>query len=59
MVLKPTEKEEEYFARSEFERKKKIEEEKHKNLAEAEKKRLSQLHQILDFEVKLGSKLAG
>ncbi len=44
MVLKPTDKEEEYFARMEFERKKKIEEEKHKNLAEEERKRLRELH---------------
>ena len=33
MVWKPSEKEEEYFARLEFEKKKKIEEEKHKKLA--------------------------
>ena len=44
MAVKPTEKEEEYFARMEFERKKKIEEENHKNMAEAEKKRLKDLH---------------
>lgn len=44
MVMKPREKEEEYFARMEFERKKKIEEEKHEKLAEEEKKRLKELH---------------
>jgi hypothetical protein len=42
--MKPSEKEEEFFARMEFEKKKKIEEEKHKKLAEEEKKRLKQLH---------------
>jgi hypothetical protein len=42
--MKPSEKEEEFFARTEFERKKKIEEEKHKRLAEEEKKRLKELH---------------
>jgi hypothetical protein len=44
MVRKPTESEEEYFARVEFERKKKAEEEKQKNMAAAEKKRLKDLH---------------
>lgn len=44
MVLKPTEKEDEYFARIEFERKKKIEEEKHKKLAEEERRKLKELH---------------
>ena len=42
--MKPSEKEEEFFARTEFERKKKIEEEKHKRLAEEEKNRLKKLH---------------
>ena len=42
--MKPSEKEEEYFAKMEFERKKKIEEEKHKRLAEEEKNRLKKLH---------------
>jgi len=32
MVSKPSEREEDYFARIEFERKKKLEEEKHKQL---------------------------
>ncbi len=44
MVWKPSEKEEEYFARMEFERKKKEEEEKHRRLAEEEKKRLKESH---------------
>ena len=44
MVAKPTEKEEEYFARLEFERKKKIESERHKKLAEEEKNRLKEFH---------------
>jgi len=42
--MKPSEKEEEFFARTEFEKKKKLEEEKHKRLAEEEKKRLKELH---------------
>jgi hypothetical protein len=42
--MKPSEKEEEYFAKMEFEKKKKIEEEKHKRLAEEEKERLKKLH---------------
>ena len=44
MIMKPSEKEEEYFARLEFERKKKIEDEKHKKIAEKEKQRLKELH---------------
>ncbi len=44
MVGKPSEKEEEYFARIEFERKKKAEEEKQKEMAEGEKKKLRDLH---------------
>ena len=44
MTLKPTEKEEEYFARMEFEKLKKIEMEKHKTLKEEEKRRLKELH---------------
>lgn len=44
MVQKPSEKEEEYFARLEFERKKKMEDEKHKRLAESERARLKELH---------------
>lgn len=37
-------KEEEYFARQEYERKKRILEERHNELAEAEKRRLQELH---------------
>ena len=44
MPVKPSEKEEEYFARQELERKKKLEEEKQKKLAEEEKVRLKDLH---------------
>jgi hypothetical protein len=44
MVLKPSEKEEEYFLRMEFERKKKLEGEKHRKLGEEEKKKLKELH---------------
>ena len=44
MVGKPSEKEEEYFARIEFERRKKLEEEKHGKLKEEDKKRLKELH---------------
>jgi len=46
MVWKPSEKEEEYFARVEFEKKKKGEEEKQKKLAEADKKKLKELHHM-------------
>ena len=42
--MKPSEKEEEFFARMEFKKKKKIEEERHKMLAEEEKNRLKELH---------------
>ena len=44
MPVKPSEKEEEYFARLEFERKKKQEEETRIKLEEAEKERLKNLH---------------
>jgi len=44
MVVKPSEKEEEYYARMEFERKKKIEDEKNRNLAKKEKEQLKGLH---------------
>lgn len=47
MVWKPSEKEEEYFARMEFEKRKKIEEEKHKRLAEEEKKKLKEIHYLM------------
>ena len=46
MPIKPSEKEEGYFARLELEQKKKMEEEKHKKLAEEEKKRLKELHHM-------------
>lgn len=44
MPVKPSEKEEEYYARLEFEQKKKIEDEKTKNMAQKEKDRLKELH---------------
>ena len=44
MAKKPSEKEEEYFARMEFERRKNIEEEKNKNITTEEKKRRKELH---------------
>ena len=46
MVSKPGEKEEEYFARIEFERRKKLEEEKHRKLKEEDKKRLKELNHM-------------
>jgi hypothetical protein len=42
--MKTREQEDEYIARMEFERKKKIEGEKHSKLAEEEKKKLKELH---------------
>jgi len=44
MIEKPTTKEEEYFARMDYERRKTVEEEKQNKLAEEEKKRLRELH---------------
>ena len=44
MSDKPADQEEEYFARLEFERKKKAQEEKQIKLAEEEKKNLKELH---------------
>ena len=44
MVGKPSEREEEYFVRMEFERKKKTEEEKQTKMAEGEKGKLKELH---------------
>jgi len=44
MPKKPSEQEEEYFARMEFEKRKKIEDERHRQLAEQEKKGLKELH---------------
>jgi hypothetical protein len=46
MPVKPTEKEEEYFARKEFERKQKLEQEKQRALSEEERKRSQELHQM-------------
>jgi uncharacterized protein len=42
--MKPSEKEEEYFAKLEFEKKKKLEEQKHRNMSEKEKQNLKDLH---------------
>jgi uncharacterized protein len=42
--MKPSKNEDEYYARMEFERRKKIEDEKHRSLAESEMKRLKELH---------------
>jgi hypothetical protein len=44
MVLKPSEKEEAFFARQEFEQKKKLEEEKQKKLAAEQKQKEKELH---------------
>lgn len=44
MIDKPSEREDEYFARKEFERKKKQEEAAQKKLAEEEKNKLKELH---------------
>lgn len=44
MVVRPSKKEEEYFARVEFEKKKKTEEEKQKKLAGEARKREKKLH---------------
>jgi len=44
--MKPSDKEEEYFARQEFERKKKMEEEKRLNMEAVEKQRLKELHHM-------------
>lgn len=46
MPDKPSEREEEFIARQEYERLKKIEEEKHRNLAAEEKKKLKELHHM-------------
>ncbi len=42
--MKPSQQEEEYIARVEFDKKKKLEEEKHKNIKENEKEELKELH---------------
>jgi len=44
MPEKPSEREEEYFVKKEFERLRKIEQEKHAKLAEKEKEKLKELH---------------
>jgi hypothetical protein len=44
MPVKPSDKEEEYFARLELERKKKIEAERHKQMAAEERRKLKDLH---------------
>ncbi len=46
MPVKPSEMEEEYFARLELERRKKHEEERHKKIAVEEKRRLKELHHM-------------
>jgi hypothetical protein len=46
MPVKPTDKEEEYFARMEFERKQKLEQEKHRALSEEERRRSQELHRM-------------
>ena len=46
MTYKPSEKEEEYFKRLEFERKQKAEEEKQKTLADKERAQLKELHHM-------------
>ncbi len=44
MPIKPSDKEDEYFARKEFERKKKLEEKKQETMQENERKKLKELH---------------
>jgi hypothetical protein len=46
MPVKPTDKEEEYFALREFERLKELEQEKQQKLAASEKERLKKLHSM-------------
>jgi len=43
-LMKPSEKEEEYFARQMFDKKQKVEQEKQKHLAEAERQKAKELH---------------
>ena len=43
-LMKPSEREEEYFAREMFEKKQKVEQEKQKQLAEAERRKAKELH---------------
>jgi Zn finger protein HypA/HybF involved in hydrogenase expression len=44
MPIKPSEREEEYFARQMFEKKQKVEQDKQKQLAEAERQKAKELH---------------
>lgn len=44
MPYKPSDKEDEFFARQEFEKKRKLEEEKQKQLADAERQKAKDLH---------------
>jgi Zn-finger nucleic acid-binding protein len=46
MVSKPSEKEKEYFARIEFDKRKNLAKEKHRKLREDDKKRLKELHYL-------------
>jgi hypothetical protein len=46
MGFKPSEQEEEYILRKEWERRKKVEEEKQKHLAREERERLKALHHM-------------
>jgi len=46
MPVKPTDKEEEYFAKLEFERKQKLEEQKQRALSEEERRKLQELHRM-------------
>jgi hypothetical protein len=45
-LMKPSEREEEYFAREMFEKKQKAEQEKQKKLAEAERQKAKELHRM-------------
>lgn len=46
MVVKASEREEEYFAKMEFERRKKVMEEEHKKITEENKRKLKELHHM-------------
>jgi hypothetical protein len=46
MSVRPSDKEEEYFARIEIERRRKLEEERLKAIADAERQRLKELHHM-------------
>ena len=46
MTRKPSESEEEYFARIEYERRKQVEEQKHRKMAEEEKRQQRELHHM-------------